>query len=315
MLADLVHAVFGHVQDSPPASPEWENIERRDGDGYSCVRIRYRLTPAEWGYAWLLRPCTQTVSGPAVIALHQTVMQGKDEPAGIAGDASLAYARDLAERGFVVLAPDAIGFGDRQSFRLTTLYHDAADFSRAHPDGSVAAKMAFDVQRAVDLLSALPQVDPRRIGCIGHSHGGYGTLFGMLADERITTGVISCGLATLRGDPHPDRWWLQTALLPRLGLYGDIVSTPFDLQHLLALLAPRRVFVSVALQDACFPYTADLPTVGGLVSEVYGLYGAGDRFEMVTFGGPHSFPLYLHEKAYGAFTLGRSGDNDSTEKT
>ena len=235
------------------------------------------------------------------IALHQTVMQGKDEPAGIEGDASLAYARELAERGFVVLAPDAIGFGDRQSFRSTAVYHDAEEFYRAHPDGSVAAKMAFDVQRAVDFLSTLPQVDPRRIGCMGHSHGGYGTLFGMLADERITAGAISCGLTTLRADPHPDRWWLQTALIPGLGLYEDIVSTPFDLQHLLALIAPRRIFISAALQDSCFPCTADLPAVAGLVSEVYELYGAANQFELMTFDGPHSFPAFAREKAYASF--------------
>ena len=43
---------------------------------------------------------------PAVLCLQQTTGVGKDEPAGIRGDPTLKYALELAERGFVTLAPD-----------------------------------------------------------------------------------------------------------------------------------------------------------------------------------------------------------------
>ncbi len=51
---------------------------------------------------------------PAVICLHQTNAKlGSREPSGLAGDPTLAFARQLAERGYVTLAPDAICFGER----------------------------------------------------------------------------------------------------------------------------------------------------------------------------------------------------------
>ena len=48
-------------------------------------RIRYALTENEWGYAWLLEPESAAKPRAAVIALHQTVIQGKDEASGIEG--------------------------------------------------------------------------------------------------------------------------------------------------------------------------------------------------------------------------------------
>ncbi|HUG84834.1 MAG TPA: DUF3626 domain-containing protein [Euzebya sp.] len=38
---------------------------------------------------------------------------GKSEVVGLAGDADQAYARELAEQGFLTITPDAIGFEER----------------------------------------------------------------------------------------------------------------------------------------------------------------------------------------------------------
>src|SRR6185312_3647456 len=98
------------------AAPRWETLEERDGGACRLRRIRYALTDREQGCAWLLTPrgaATGAGPRPAVLALHQTVPQGKDEPAGLEGDPELALGRELAARGFVVLAPDAVGFGER----------------------------------------------------------------------------------------------------------------------------------------------------------------------------------------------------------
>src|SRR5207249_4987396 len=126
---------------------------------------------------------------------------------------------ELAAASFAVLAPDAIGFGERQAAHANAKYRSADDFFAMHLHGSVMAKMAYDTSRACDLLAALPQTQKLKIGCLGHSHGGYGTLFGMLHEPRIQAGVISCGVSLLRKDPSPNRWWRKTALIPRLGFY------------------------------------------------------------------------------------------------
>jgi tripartite-type tricarboxylate transporter receptor subunit TctC len=41
-----------------------------------------------------------------MLCLHQTTRIGKGEPAGVGGKTDLQYARELAERGYVTLAPD-----------------------------------------------------------------------------------------------------------------------------------------------------------------------------------------------------------------
>ena len=53
-----------------------------------------------------------TVRRPAVLCLHQTIAIGKDEPVGLGKNLELAYARELAARGYVALAPDYPNFGE-----------------------------------------------------------------------------------------------------------------------------------------------------------------------------------------------------------
>ncbi len=296
---EITHALLGTLTDQPPADVSGETLETRETPSYSARRLRYRLTAEEWGYAWLTIPREVRGPLPAMIALHQTVPQGKEEPMGLNGDPALAYGRELAEQGYVVLAPDAIGFGERQKDHPNAFYRSADAFFARHPHGSVLAKMAYDTQRAVDLLAQMPEVDQSRIGCIGHSHGGYGTLFAMLLDPRIQAGVISCGVSMLRSDPTPERWWRKTALLPRLGYYeGRITQTPLDFHHWLALLAPRPLMLVAALNDAIFPNTVNLRDVARDLRRVYQLYDAPHAFHHWIFQGGHRFPRAARAAAY-----------------
>ena len=92
------------------------------------------------------------------------------------------YARHLAERGFVTLAPDYPSFGDYP-------YQFPAE------DGYISGTMKaiYDNHRAIDLLQELKQVDPENIGCIGHSLGGHNTIFTSVFDTRIKAMVSNCG--------------------------------------------------------------------------------------------------------------------------
>ena len=296
--------ILGTLTDQPPIEFRWEWLgDTYRTDKYDLRRLRYTLTDSEWGYAWLMLPEKPIALNAAVIAHHQTCVHGKAEPVGLdyVSDerSGVYYARELAERGFVVLAPDAIAFGERQAGHRNSMYKSADQFFAAHPQGSVMAKMAYDSSRAVDLLERLPEVQARRIGCIGHSHGAYGTLFAMVVDERIAAGVMSCGISLLRDDPAPDRWWRRTALIPRLGHYADrIDQTPIDFHHWLALCAPRHVFVIGGTNDHIFPNQAALPKRLEAVSEVYRLYDAPDALHSDVFEGLHTFRDEARERGY-----------------
>ena len=296
--------ILGTLTDQPPKQfrHEWLGETYRTAK-YEMRRLRYTLTDDEWGYAWLLTPHEPITNHAAVIAHHQTCVHGKAEPVGLDfvpdERAGVYYAREMAEKGFTVLAPDAIAFGERQAGHRNTKYHSADEFFSAHPHGSVMAKMAFDSARAVDLLEKLPEVRAKNIACVGHSHGAYGTLFAMVADPRITAGVMSCGVSLLRDDPSPDRWWRKTALIPRLGYYADdLTRSPIDFHHWLALCAPRSIFVIGGTQDTIFPNQAALPKRLEMVREVYALHDAKDALESDLFDGPHSFRDAARERAY-----------------
>ncbi len=58
---------------------------------------------------------------------------------------------------------------------------------------SGSMKGIFNHMRAVDLLGSRPEVDPQRIGAIGHSLGGHNAMFVGVFDERIKVIVSSCG--------------------------------------------------------------------------------------------------------------------------
>jgi dienelactone hydrolase len=299
--------ILGELSDRSPKQMRWDflgdELERQGSPSYGMQRVRYSLTDDEWGYAWLLQPRMNGRPRGAVIALHQTHPHGKSEAVGFEIDPDkfkgMNYAAEMAMAGFVVLAHDAIAFGERQSGHPNTKYHSAAEFFAAHPNGSVMGKMAFDTSRACDLLNALPQTKSLRIGCLGHSHGAYGTLFAMISDDRIQAGVISCGSNLLRKDPSPDRWWRKTALMPRLGFYeSNINSTPIDFHIWLALLAPRPVLLTAGTQDAIFPNCAEMKPALKIVGDVYRQLGAERNFQTHVFDGGHSFPNEMRQSAY-----------------
>jgi len=263
-------------------------------------KVSYGSEPGERISAYLFLPKGLRGRAPAVICLHQTVTQGKDEPAGITGSPDLAFCPQLVAQGYVALAPDAVCFGER--YHAGEPYHhygDATPFAERHPEWSLMGKMVFDVGVAVDYLQTLDCVDSKRIACLGHSHGAYGTIFAMALEPRLQAGIASCGFTTLRSDPTPERWWRLTALMPRLGFWEqDIAQTPLDFQHILALIAPRAFFNSTALADACFPHTDNVPALMEDVRRVYALYGAADRLEEYAFPGEHAFPAEARARAY-----------------
>ena len=191
-----------------------------------------------------------------------------------------------------------IGFGERIPAGKQP-YHDSLAFYRRHPGWSFMGKMVWDTGRAIDFLETLPMVDPKRIGSIGHSHGAYETLFATAFEPRITAAVASCGFTTFRSDPNPERWSHLTALIPQLGFYlPDVARIPFDWQHVLALAAPRPLFVWYATQDAIFPHTDNLADLLKDVQRVYRLQGAADALTWQAFQGPHKFPQAGREQAY-----------------
>jgi dienelactone hydrolase len=290
----------------PPLEPRTDSETKLDG-GILRRRIRFQAEPGEFVPAYLFLP-PRAGGLPAIVCPHQTVQEGKDEPAGIRGNPRLAIALALARRGFVTLTYDAACFGERHD-PDSGHYGDAIPFYRRHPTWSMMGKMAWDLSRAVDYLRAQPFVDPERIGSIGHSHGGYTTWFAMAYDQRIAAGVSSCGYDTIRYDGNPYRWSHATALLPRLGFYitsphisiknyvgvpdSETVEVPFDTHWFLALVAPRPLLLTASDDDHIFPNAGwSLRKTEERLRPVY------ERLETLYFHGGHGFPPENEARAF-----------------
>jgi dienelactone hydrolase len=287
--------------------------ETRDGDILRRT-VEYDAEPGERLSAYLLLPAQPRGRLPAVLCPHQTTQAGKKEPAGLAGSRELHMALRLAERGYVTLTYDALCFGDRHD-PASGHYGDAIPFYRRRRQWSLLGKMVWDLSRGIDYLQTVEVVDADRIGSIGHSHGGYTTLWAMALDDRIRAGVSSCGYDTYRLDGNTFRWSHATALLPRLGFYvssahitmdryrampdSDVVQVPFDQHMMLALIAPRPLLLSTSDEDFVFPNAGwSVRRSLARVRPIYEALGAGEQLDAYFFAGGHSFPEHAATRAY-----------------
>jgi dienelactone hydrolase len=246
--------------------------------------------------AWLFVPNGRQGKLPAIVTLHQTLPQGKDEPAGIkASQPWLKFATYYAERGYVTLAPDMIGFGERTTggYAQTGFeWSDARPILDGQPDLTVLGLMLFDVSRCVDFLQERPDVDPQRIGVVGHSLGGILVNGALPLEPRLKVGVASCGYALFRTDEiFPERWAASnSAYLPRLALYRSAANElPLDFHHILAISAPRAHLIQTAMGDTIWtlPGVAENPFVVDEVRRVRQLYSkeAVDNFVSIAPAG------------------------------
>jgi dienelactone hydrolase len=262
-------------------------LEQKAFARYTRSKVGFRSLPSDAPHAseiraWLFVPAGAKPPRPAIITLHQTLPQGKDEPAGVRASLPwLTFAPYYAERGYVTLAPDMIGYGERTAggtARTGFELADAAPILDAHPEMTLLGLMLYDVTRCVDYLETRPEVDRERVGAVGHSQGGI-LVNGVLGLEpRLRVGVASCGYGLFRKDElFPERWAAKnSAYLPRLALYRrDADALPLDFLHIMALAAPRPHLVQTALGDTIWtkPAVSENAFVTRELRRVRALYG------------------------------------------
>jgi pimeloyl-ACP methyl ester carboxylesterase len=287
-----VMGVLPHPKSPVPLDVQTE--EEHKEDGYTRRKIAYHTDdPKTRTHAWLLLPlppgesrgegASPTVPKrvPAVLCLHQTTRNGKDSPVGLTDRPTLHYAKELAKRGYVTISPDYPSFGDSKNYDF-----DADDYV------SGTMKAIYDNTRAIDVLQSLPEVDPNRIGCIGHSLGGHNTLFTAAFDKRIKAAVTSCGFTSSHKYMGGDlKGWASPRYMPliktRYNLSPDQV--PFDFAEVITAIAPRAVFVVAPLHDDNFEISG-VHDVLNAAGPIYKLLGAPENLQAVHPDSAHDFP-------------------------
>jgi dienelactone hydrolase len=265
-------------------------IEETDTPNYVRRKITYASEPGDRVPAFLLVP--KKISSPtrAMLCLHPTSPLGKAQVCGLGGKPSRFYAHELAERGYVCLAPDYPSFGDYD--------YDFATGDSHCTSGTM--KGIWNHIRGIDVLESLPEVAADRIGCIGHSLGGHNALFASAFDQRIRAVVTSCGFNAFRHYYEGDlTGWSSDRYMPRIReQYGcDPAQMPFDFHEVVAAIAPRPLFINAPLHDSNFAVVGVEEAVAG-AGEVYQFRNAEKNLHVVYPDAEHDFPDTVRESVY-----------------
>jgi dienelactone hydrolase len=284
-----------------PLEPSYDQVE--SFEGYSSQRVEistelsirmpfYVLTPAD------MSPGDRR---PVILALHGHGGGGKEAVAGRREVPIIAeridfynydYGRQLVKAGYIVLCPDARGFGER---RETVAQGDDAEQiinnscriinNMALPLGqTLAGMMTWDLMRLVDYAATRSDCDMNRVGCMGLSGGGLQTLWLSIFDQRVKVAVTSgyfygCKDALLRLNAN-----CSCNYVP--GLWQLV-----DMGDLGALICPRPLLVESGLRD---PLNGERGIVNvteqlAITSQAYKLAGAENKLYHSVFDGPHRY--------------------------
>jgi hypothetical protein len=144
------------------------------------------------------------------------------------------------------------------------------------------AKMLYDGRRALDVLAAMPEVDPQRLGAAGHSLGAKEALYLAAFDQRVKAAVASEGGIGVEFSNWDAPWYLGTR------------PVGHDHHELLALVAPRA-FLLIGGQSAdgarSWPFIAT-------ALEVYRMHGQPCRIGLFNHGQGHTIPAAAEGRAY-----------------
>jgi hypothetical protein len=161
------------------------------------------------------------------------------------------FAYQLARRSFVTLS---VGTG-------ASIYYPDQEKAQLQPLSAMACAAA----NCHTALASLSEVDPARIGVVGHSYGGKWAMFASCLYEKFACAAWSDGgIVFDEGRPNVNYWepwylgWergrtrdrgVPNEDRPRTGAYKKLVDEGFDLHELHALMAPRPFLVSGGSED------------------------------------------------------------------
>jgi len=219
---------------------------------------------------------------------------------------------NLARKGYVVLAYDPFGQGERIEYPASrpgqsalgggTSEHEYAGRRLILLGANFGLFRAWDGIRGIDYLLTREEVDPDRIGCCGQSGGATLTQFLAAMDDRIRAAVVSMGntenLAQADVEPPGSADDAEQNIVPAL-------ARGIDRADLLYAFAPKPLLIGITLHDAGHTYSPEYVTgTRDLVDEyrrAYGLLGAGDRVALQATTVSHGYVYEMRRATYAWF--------------
>ena len=319
------------------ATPVAAVEQQLEFDGLWIEHLRWQLPFGPPTEALVLKPAGSKGKLPGIVGLHdhggqkyfgmlKITRTSKDQHPVMRRHqeqyyGGVAWANELARRGYVVLVHDTFTFGSRR-MRLADLpgnirnnlveggsdsedeiqrYNQfAANHEHVIAKSLFSAGMTwpgvfvFDDRRALDYLASRPDVDATRIGCAGLSGGGLRTVMLTGADERIRCSCCA-GMMTTWRDYLLNKCYTHTWMVYVPGLPRDL-----EYPEVLGISAPNPVLVLNNRQDALFTMT-EMQRADVMLSEVYKKAGAPERYRASFYDGPHKFDREMQKEAFDWF--------------
>ncbi len=294
--AKMLDLIGGLPQIRTPLNARVTGVFERPG--YRVEKLLFDSLPGFHVTANLYVPLGKPGPFPAVLGT------AGHSPAGKAGATYQRMWISLARRGYVVLAYDPPGQGERVEY-----FDPDAGKPRLRPGGvdehimaglqcllaghSIARYLVWDGIRAFDYLTTRPEVDAKRIGVAGNSGGGTQAAYLAVFEPRLAAAVSSCYIT---------RWkelWDGPGPQDAEQTWPGYLSSQLDFVDFIKAFAPKPFLISSAIRDY-FPFAGARATFEA-AAEHYRRIDAPGRVEMAEHDGPHGWSKPLREAAVRFF--------------
>jgi dienelactone hydrolase len=293
------HMLAAAIGEFPEKTPlQSQILHSIDCGTYIRQKVEYYTEPDEAIRAFFCVPKQRRSRTPAIFCHHQhdwNFALGKSEVVGLAGDSDQAFAAELAEQGYITLAPDAIGFEERNwtGGTFESAYFELA--TRLVSGRTLLAKVLHDAVVGINYMESREEVDASRMGFIGHSYGGRMAIWVPAFDKRIKASVSSCGCVRYRDSFHRGAGIQMEFCVPGIGNLGDI-------EDVVALAAPTPLYLSVAEDD---PWSRGAMQIVESVQSCF----PDNTLKIAIWPGGHAFTKPMRAESYRFLDthLGRPG--------
>ncbi len=287
----LVTSWGGFPAEKSPLEPRTLGVLNREG--YRIEKVVFQTLPGVWMTANLYLP-DRPGPLPAVLCVHGHWKGAKQDPV------PQARCIGLAKLGFVVLAVDAFGAGERAVGKALGEYHGEMTGATLLPTGlTLPGIQVYENMRAADFLQSRPEVDGTRLGITGASGGGNQSMYAGAFDERFGVVVPTCSVGTYRS--YLGAACCVCELVPAAMTYTEEWA-------LLALVAPRALMVISASRDA-FQFSVGQAQLSvAKAQHVFRLHDKAHFISHPLFESGHDYGKAMREAMYGWMTLHLKGE-------
>jgi len=270
-----------------PKTPMVVTLSREDHGDFVVEKFQIDNDAGSIVPGYLLLPKRTSQRLPAILYCHwhageydlgkEELFQAKHTPE--------APGPAFARRGYVVLAIDASGFGERNgqgpdgpAEKNYTAEETASKFN-LWVGRTFWGMLLRDDLIALDYLASRPEVDPERIGVTGMSMGATRTWWLMALDERLRAGVAIACLTRYQN-------MIEHGAIHEhdIGYFVPNMLKHFDTEAVVALIAPRPVLFQTGDSDGGSPVDG-IHAIDAAVRPVYRLYGSDDAFQNLIYPG------------------------------